>query len=251
MFQQDQQCYPLLELCDFYKQFPEERTFVQSILQDDTVLLILQMLEQHRDPTTGLYKTEETPGDDAVEYPFHFSSHVLLWHTIINLSTVYRSFPEITNVDPAELEQLADQIRAATLKHFVSRNSHTGEVIFAYLTDGSGTQTFYHDANDIPTLFALDWGFIDNPELQRIWGQTMDFGLSSSNKEGFFPDGEFGGLGSVHTRGPWPLGYAQEFIYANLRGDTVAKRMRGGGFKARCSGMDSFLRLWIAIAETV
>ena len=187
VFQQDQQCYPLLELCDFYKQFPEERAFVQSILQDDTVLLILQMLEEQRDSTTGLYKTEETPGDDAVEHPFHFSSHVLLWHTISNLSALYKCFPEITNVDAVELEQLADQIRAATLKYFVSRHLSTGEVIFAYLTDGSGTQTFYHDANDIPTLFAPDWGFIDSPELQKIWSQTMNFGLSSLNKEGFYP----------------------------------------------------------------
>jgi uncharacterized protein len=235
VFQQDQQCYPLLELCDFYNHFPEERAFVQSILQDDTVLLILQMLKEYRDSTTGLYKTEETPGDDAVEYPFHFSSHVLLWHTISSLSAIYKSFPEITNVDAAELDQLADQIRATTLKHFISRHPQTGDVIFAYLTDGSGAQTFYHDANDIPTLFALEWNFIDNPKLQRIWSQTMNFGLSSLNKDGFYPDGEFGGLGSVHTRGPWPLGYAQEFIYANIKDDTVAqedawRRIQGSMF---------------------
>jgi meiotically up-regulated gene 157 (Mug157) protein len=153
VFQLDQQCYPLLELCDFSEQFPKERASVQNILQGDTVLLILQMLEEYRDSTTGLYKTEDTLGDDAVEYPFHFSSHVLLWHTISSLSAIYKSFSKITSVDPAELAQLAIQTRAATLKHFVSRHSQTGEV-FAYLTDGSGKHTFYHDANDIPTLFA-------------------------------------------------------------------------------------------------
>jgi meiotically up-regulated gene 157 (Mug157) protein len=223
VFQQDQQCYPLLELCDFYQQFPEESAFVRSILCDKTVPLILQMLEEHRDTTTGLYGTEETPGDDTVEHPFHFSSHVLLWHTIKKLSELYKSFPEVRSVDLAELGQLADQIKTATLQHFIGDCHESGEIIFAYLTDGAGKHTFYHDANDIPTLFALDWNFIDTPVLRGIWNRTMNFGLSPLNEGGFCPEGQFGGLGSVHTRGPWPLGYAQEFIYANLTGDTVAR----------------------------
>ena len=223
VFQQDQQCYPVLELCDFFDQFPEEHTFVEKILCDETVDLILHMLEDHRDPATGLYKTEETPGDDAVEHPFHFSSHVLLWHTVRSLSALYKSFPKITKVNTEQLDKLAEKIKVATLQHFVGQHPQTKEVLFAYLTDGAGQRTFYHDANDIPTLFALDWDFIDTPKLEAIWNRTMDFGLSPLNEGGFYPEGEFGGLGSVHTRGPWPLGYAQEFIYANLTGDALSR----------------------------
>ena len=63
----------------------------------------------------------------------------------------------------------------------------------------------------------------------------MNFGLSPLNKDGFYPEGKFGGLGSVHTRGPWPLGYAQEFIYASLTGNTAAqedswRRIQGAMF---------------------
>jgi hypothetical protein len=36
---------------------------------------------------------------------------------------------------------------------------------------------------------------------------------------GFFP-GRYGGLGSVHTRGAWPLGDVQTLLYARLIGDT-------------------------------
>lgn len=181
------------------------------------------MLSEYRDASCGLYKTDETPGDDAVEYPFHFSSHVLLWHTISCLSELYKSFSEVANINYVELDQLADEIKAATLKHFLTRHPLTGEVMFAYLSDGSGNYTFYHDANDVPTLFALDWNFVDSPELKEAWHHTMDFGLSTLNKDGYFPAGTFGGLGSVHTRGPWPLGYAQEFIYANLKGDIAVQ----------------------------
>jgi meiotically up-regulated gene 157 (Mug157) protein len=91
--------------------------------------------------------------------------------------------------------------------------------MFAYLTDGAGEHIFYHDANDIPTLFALDWGFLSTSSLLSAWNNTMKFGNSALNKGGYYANGAFGGLGSVHTKGPWPLGYAQEFVYASLIGD--------------------------------
>lgn len=234
VFQQDQQCYPILELCDFYERFPSESVFVRSIISSNTIPLILDMLENHRDPITGLYLTEETPGDDAVEYPFHFSSHILLWHTINRLSCLVKSFSEIETSQYAGLDSLTSEIRTRVLKHFVGKHPKTGDIMFAYLTNGAGRYTFYHDANDIPTLFAVDWNFIDE-STKEIWVQTMNFALSDSNDGGYYPEGEFGGLGSVHTRGPWPLGYAQEFIYASLTSNSTAKenawrRIKGSMF---------------------
>lgn len=234
VFQQDQQCYPLLELCDFYDQFPSEREFVESIIGGQAIPLILEMLEEHRDPATGLYPTDETPGDDAVEHPFHFSSHILLWHTLIQLSSLVKRFPTCQQPQYSSLDSKAHMLRETTLKHFISPNPQTGQTMFAYLTDGAGQHTFYHDANDIPTLFAQGWNFIDSTSY-GVWTRTMDFAISPLNVGGFYPDGEFGGLGSVHTRGPWPLGYAQELIYANIMGNDAAKedawrRIKGSMF---------------------
>ncbi|KAH8815979.1 Six-hairpin glycosidase-like protein [Xylogone sp. PMI_703] len=235
VFQLDQQCYPLLELCDFFQQFPAELTFVQKILKGDTISSVLRMLENHRDSVTGLYRTDETPADDMVEYPFHFSSHILLWYTITRLSMLYSCFPEMEEISISRLEHIGSRIKTATLRHFISKQPQTGNMVFAYLTDGHGKHTFYHDANDVPTLFAPDWNFIDTPELEVIWNQTMMFGLSPVNEGGFYPDGKFGGLGSIHTRGPWPLGYAQEFIYGNLSGnvklrDDAWRKIQGSMF---------------------
>ena len=157
MFQLDQQCYPLLELCEFNKQFPGERDFVGTILGNQEMTHVLQMLENHRDDSTGLYFTEETPGDDEVEHPYHFSSHVLLWHTYKSLAFLSETFREISSLQSFGLENRAARIKQAALTHFVGKNPDSGETLFAYLTDGAGIQNFYHDANDIPTLFALDW----------------------------------------------------------------------------------------------
>jgi uncharacterized protein len=109
------------------------------------------------------------------------------------------------------------------LSHFLSVRAETNQATFAYLVDGNGQRTFYHDANDIPTLFATEWGFLASaPELDA-WRNTMDFALSPSNEGGYYGVGAFGGLGSVHTRGPWPLGYFQEFVYARMTGNLSAE----------------------------
>ena len=237
MFQLDQQCYPLLELCDFLEHFSSEAEFVRSILNEGTIPSILSILESHQDASTGLYSTEETPGDDAVEHPFHFSSHILLWYTFSRLAETLSKLNYVSEtISPDSLRAKADQIRTSTLQHFVACNPATQTTMFAYLTDGAGVHTFYHDANDLPTLFIPSWKFAapSSPEF-ALWSRTMEFGLSPSNTDGFFSKGPYGGLGSVHTRAPWPLGFAQEFIYANMTGNGAAaedawRRIQGSMF---------------------
>ena len=63
----------------------------------------------------------------------------------------------------------------------------------------------------------------------------MKFALSPLNDGGYYAEGKFGGLGSVHTKGPWPLGYAQEYVYAHLtENETEAedawRRIKGSMF---------------------
>ena len=195
---------------------------MKNILANQEIPQILEMIKAYRDKATNLYVTDETPGDDAVEHPFHFSSHVLLWYTYTCLANLLESFPDILDLQQTELKVQAEQVKGTTLRHFISEHPESHQALFTYLTDGAGHHTFYHDANDIPTLFALDWNFI-NLELHEIWSNTLDFALSPLNTGGYYPEGKFGGLGSKHTKGPWPLGYAQEFIYAHLTGNESAK----------------------------
>ncbi|KIW82833.1 hypothetical protein Z517_02076 [Fonsecaea pedrosoi CBS 271.37] len=217
VFQLDQQCYPLLEVCDFWETFPGEQPFVEEILASDAVSQVLDLLESKRDPLTGLFPTDETPGDDLVEYPFHFSSHVLLWHTLSRLAKV------ITQVTGAPLGQqlarLAEDVRDATLKHFLASDPLPDSPSFSYLVDGFGQRTFYHDANDLPTLFAPIWGFTRTSNEKQAWHNTMEFAFTPANDGGYYGDGAFGGLGSVHTPGPWTLGYFQQWKYAQMMGN--------------------------------
>jgi meiotically up-regulated gene 157 (Mug157) protein len=143
--------------------------------------------------------TAETPADDPLRQPYHFSSHVLLWH-------VLKAFSH-----PA-----AEEIRAATLEHFGVEGR------FAYAVTGPQGQgaRHYHDANDLPTVFAPGWGFCTSDDPR--WRATIAFGWSEAN-EGYFP-GRFGGLGSLHTPRPWTLGDLQEIVVARVTGDRDRER---------------------------
>ncbi|RYO82063.1 hypothetical protein DL766_010145 [Monosporascus sp. MC13-8B] len=117
---------------------------------------------------------------------------------------------------------MATDTRDRTLRFFTTHHLHNGKSMFAYLIDGHGEHTFYHDANDVPTLFAAEWKFVETPDQITTWRNTMDFGLSPSNERGFCAEGPYGGLGSQHSPGAWVLGYFQELAYAALVDDAPA-----------------------------
>ena len=206
-FQLDEQCYPLLELCDYCMREGEESLFSRVSTQ---VNEILSMLMEYKDDRLWLFKTRETPADDTVSYPYHFSSQVLLWWTLKQLASIQARVPFTTH----DLASWAEHVRGDCLAAF--RTEYEGKALFAYLTDLQGNYHLYHDANDLPTVYAPIWGFC-HPQ-DEAWSGTLQFALSTQNKGGFYP-GVFGGLGSVHTPHPWPLGDVQELLYAQVRGD--------------------------------
>lgn len=223
IFQLDQQCYPIIELCDALEFIPSLEGFTRDLLQESTIPDIVELLSQKQHQRCGLFPTDETPGDDPVEFPFHFSSHVLVWYAFSRLARLLKIVGDTDRLQASQIDKLANETYEATVKHFVAINPKTQTAMFAYLTNGSGNHAFYHDANDIPTLFAKEWGFCRTRELETVWAQTLHFALSPANDGGFYGDGPFGGLGSVHTRGPWPLGYFQELVFAEMQGTADAR----------------------------
>ena len=224
VFQLDQQCYPFVELCDYLDEFPGSEEFVESLIVQGSAGEVLDLIKSKCDPETGLFPTDETPGDDAVEHPFHFSSHLLLWHTFGRLSKLFRALGPAHEASAEEFGALAEKVRREALRHFIVTDEATGQPIIAYLTDGQGQHTLYHDANDIPTVFAPAWGFLTTPDELAAWHNTMRFAASKRNQGGFASGGPFAGLGSVHSKGAWPLGYFQELMYARATGDEAARQ---------------------------
>lgn len=194
-FQLDQQLFPFLLLED------HARLTGDSALVDRYAPIrdeMLRALLARRTPF-GLVATDETPADDPLEQPFHFSSHVLLWRVLRDVDR-----------------------RAAEEMHAATRGGFTESGRFAYAVRGAGGEgaRHYHDANDLPTVFAPAWGFCgaDDP----VWRATIEFAWSREN-DGYFA-GALGGLGSLHTRHPWPLGDLQEIVVARVLGDAARER---------------------------
>jgi uncharacterized protein len=190
-FQLDQQLWPLLLIADHAR------------LTEDTSLReryagacadVIDRLLATRTPF-GLVATAETPADDPIVQPFHFSSHVLLW----------RALAAFGQAAPAA------EVHDATLRHFESE----GRFAYAVAGPNAANARHYHDANDFPTVFAPGWGFCSVDD-QR-WRATIDFAWSIAN-EGYFA-GTLAGLGSVHTPHPWSLGDLQEIILSRVTND--------------------------------
>jgi GH15 family glucan-1,4-alpha-glucosidase len=213
-FQLDQQLFPLLELADYLSMTEDPEARVRLLPHVEKVLAGLS--DRYLPDSAGslLFPTDETPADDPIALPYHFSSHVLLWHTLNRLARV-----GVVNAWTARLAELRETIQRA----FVTQ--HHGRWIYAYATDGKGNYHFYHDANDFPLALAVAWGFVAADDA--VWRATVDFAFSGANAGGFYD----GHLGSVHSRAAWALGDVQELIIARALGD-----------KARAAGTLASLR---------
>ena len=190
VFQLDQQLYPLLLLADHAALTRDDTLAARYGQERDRVVAAL--LE--RRSSLGLIATDETPADDPIEAPFHFSSHILLWRAL-------------RQIDHPQ----SDRVRDATKRHFAAGD------IYAYAVSGAKGQgaVRYHDANDLPTVFAPGWRFcrLSDPR----WRATIEFAWSKENRA--FVEGAFGGLGSVHTLHPWPLGDLQDIVVGRVLRD--------------------------------
>jgi hypothetical protein len=203
-FQADQQLYPLLELAD-HTIATRDRAPLRAYAAQ--IPDVLAALDARADPRTGLLGTEESAADDPAAAPYQTATQILAWRTFMRLSEI--------GVRESAFADRADQIRRAVYRHLVA--SVAGRRVFAHAIDARGHAILYHDANDLPLALGPDWGFCraDDP----VWAATVAAVLGPTH-EGFAA-GPFGGLGSVHTPGPWPLGQLQSLIVGRARGDTA------------------------------
>ncbi len=196
-FQLDQQLFPLLELAEYTLETGDQATWAR--LQPHVRPLLEQLLAR-KAAHALLLPTDETPADDPIALPYHFSSHLLFWRVLTRLNQL-----------GFDADGLAAQCHAAINRHFISEQA--GRPLYAYATDGGGRYHFYHDANDIPLALAARWGFVAAND--PVWRATLDFAFSEANVGGAYA----GRLGSVHTRAPWPLGDVQDLIMAQSLND--------------------------------
>lgn len=198
-YQLDQQVYPLLELAEYVLETGDQATAERLHPQIDGALAAL---DARRLPDVLLFPTDETPADDPIALPYHFSSHVLIWHMLNKLKVLGAA-----HLWTERLPKLRETIQRTFITEYEGRQ------IYAYAADNSGRFHLYHDANDFPMALAVTWGFVaaDDP----VWRATLDFAFSEANAGGFYA----GHLGSVHSRAPWALGDIQELIIALSLGD--------------------------------
>lgn len=267
VYQLDTQCYPFLELCEYFECYhnePQTIDIIESILKTASFNRILLDLLSRQHSGTNLFLSDETPADDdLLEYKFHLSSNILLWHTLRKLGSLlslqefgHLMFPDLLSPRPQlvpaamtseTLHSVAAVIKESIQRNFISAHSftdHSGQVnetvTFAYAFDPSKRPQdptrfrHYHDGNDLPTLYAQEWGFLQSDRgdedeehyLKEVWERTMFWAFTPGPPSAGFNSGykgtgtePFHGLGSDHSPGPWTLGFFQEWKFAQMVGD--------------------------------
>lgn len=200
-YQLDQQWYPILEAVRAALDWGVAEAWREHGRE---VVDAARRLLEARHPN-GLWPTSETPADDPLPLPYHFSSHVLAWRTLNLLA-------ELDPGGPWRWE--AARVRKASLAAFRAPDG-----TFAYATDGKRYLS-YHDANDLPVACAPRWGFCSSKD--PWWHKTVAFAWSTENP-GFFA-GPYGSLGSRHAPGPWTLGDLQAWIVGMCTADRARLR---------------------------
>ena len=214
VYQADQQLYPLLELADYRR-----TTGRLPDLGDGTTAaggwnaLVGEVVEGllGRLSGAGLLATDENAADDPAGLPYLLANQILAWHTLRRLGELAAELPAVASLDDA-----SDRLRRQTLSRFRVPGP-TGD-LWAYAVGAGGESQRYHDANDVATALAPAWGFCSVAD--PAWRATMDFAFSSQNPG--YAAGPYGGLGSDHTPGVWPLGLAQEWLARSLAGQPAA-----------------------------
>lgn len=199
-YQLDQQIYPLLELAD-YTRLSGDRELLARF--EGQCAGWIQALLARKHPGAALFPTDETPSDDPIALPYHFSSHILLWHTLRALARM--------GAAGYAWDALANQVQTAIQQHFVAKQA--GRLLYAYAADGMGKWHLYHDANDLPFALMPFWGFCSATD--PIWQNTVMFAFSPANVGGYYG----GRLGSVHTPAAWALGDVQDLLIGQALGD--------------------------------
>lgn len=215
-FQADQQLYPMLELADYAAltgRLPSLRSGPADDLERWAALVSRAWVpvEASRDPFTGLMRSDENASDDPAPLPLIAASQILGWYTARRLLALEAALE--LGLDTSALASFEEAMRRGLSEH-VTVDGAEGRM-WAYAVDGRGEATSFHDAGDLPSVLAPLWGYCsaDDP----TWRATMRFAFSPANS-GYAP-GPFGGLGSPHTAGSWPLGDLQEWVFASLTGD--------------------------------
>ena len=203
-FQADQQLYPVLEACDYWRL---TGSLPGGVNWTDAIAAAWSRTLARIDSATGLLATVENAADDPAAAPFVASSQILLWYAANRLAEL--SAATALRLDAAELLATADRMSAAFGRWFAAQRP------WPYAVDGEGASILYHDANDLPLSLAPTWGFCSPGD--DGWRATMDFAWSADNP-GWF-GGERGGLGSVHTPHPWALGDVQDWLVGRAMGD--------------------------------
>ncbi|WLD92599.1 glycoside hydrolase family 125 protein [Alkalihalobacillus sp. AL-G] len=233
-FELDELCAPIIAL-DMYVKETGDRDYLRHPHVQDTVIEIIEKIEDHKHAQLDLYDTFLQPTDDPIVYPYLTYNNVLVWKVM----HIVASFAEqlLVPLQSDKLAKQADEIKKAIYDQTVFEEE-TG-TCFAWSVDLRGNHNVYDEPPGSLQLIAY-YGFcsFDDP----IYQNTVRL-IRSDRYSYAFKGKPFEELGCAHANHPWVLSIANSFLSGRVEQarDLVMRTSMDGGIA--CESIDEYTGL--------
>ncbi len=179
-FELDEAAAPLIALTQYVQRTGDD-AFLRA--HRDAVAMLLNRIESHFDPTTGLYSTLQDAQDEYEKLPFSTYDNVLVWKTFLDAATLFEKLQDAA--DAKDMTARAAALRKAILTHCVSSDAPgaTGS-IFVSATDGK--KDVFADVPPGSLMKLPILGFL--PETDPVFERTYRWLHSSAYKYSYAGD---------------------------------------------------------------
>ena len=230
-FELDELCAPILALY-MYIQQTDYWGYLDRPYVTDSIMQIVEELEEHKHENIPLYDTFLQPTDDPIVYPYLTYNNVLVWKVM----RILAHFIQHSNL-PLEAEIFlnhADQIKKAIYEHAVIIEE-TGKC-FAWSVDLDGHHNIYDEPPGSLQLLPY-YGFCSNED--PIYQNTIEL-IRSDRYSYAFKGKPFEELGCAHANHPWVLSIANSFLSERKEQarDLVIRAPMDGGIA--CESIDEY-----------
>jgi len=165
---------------------------------------VLDLLESHRDPATGLYDTYLLPSDDPAMYPFVTYDNVLAWRAFRTAALLAARTGDGARAN--RLRHRADNLREAVERYCI--REEVGRPMFVWSCDGEGNYRIYDEPPGSLQLLAY-YGFVGADESSYL--NTVAWIYSKENPYAYCGV-PFPGVGCPHSPSPFVMGVFNELM---------------------------------------
>ncbi|MFU7516475.1 glycoside hydrolase family 125 protein [Clostridium sp. HCS.1] len=202
-FELDELCAPIIALYNYFEK-TSDNTILHESCVEKGVKRILEILEEKKNETIGLYETMLQPTDDMIVYPYLTYNNALVWKILNDISHMYKDIWSEKEINKLKLE--SSKVKNSIFTHCVKEKD--GKDIFAWSIDENDNWDIYDEPPGSLLLLPY-YGFCNMND--EIWKNTVDI-IKRKDYPYSFAECPISDIGCKHAPHPWILSIANSLL---------------------------------------